>query len=157
VATERLLVKLVYRPGRHASKMSQAVPVHRTLRTIAWLNPRVVGRDTWRVVKGSHIAGRKCLYHAAKVGLVPPHPTLGLLYIPPKAHGKRLVENHRELFGIIHCRDEYDTNEVFVVALENPRKDWVWMATNEGRRGWVAKGRDVGRRGSSTGRARVWH
>jgi hypothetical protein len=48
-----------------------------------------------------------------------------------RTYGKRLVENLRELFGIIHRRDEYSSEEKFIAALENARNDLVWNATIE--------------------------
>jgi transposase len=46
-----------------------------------------------------------------------------------RTYGKRLVENLRELFGIIHRRDEYSSEATFLAALENARNDLVWNAT----------------------------
>jgi transposase len=46
-------------------------------------------------------------------------------------HGKRLVEDLRKLFGVIHRRDEYASEATFRRALESAEGDLVWDATVE--------------------------
>jgi transposase len=46
-----------------------------------------------------------------------------------QAHGKRLLEDLRKLFRVIHREDEYANTDTFKAALERARDDLVWNAT----------------------------
>jgi transposase len=46
-----------------------------------------------------------------------------------QAYGKCLLEHLRDLFGIIHRRDEYPTEVGFRIALGRVRNELVWAAT----------------------------
>jgi transposase len=48
-----------------------------------------------------------------------------------QAHGQRLLEHLRKLFGTIHRREEYASDATFRRALERIRIDLVWDATME--------------------------
>lgn len=48
-----------------------------------------------------------------------------------RAYGRRLLEHLRQLFGIIHRRDEYASPATFRRALERVRDELVWDATVE--------------------------
>lgn len=48
-----------------------------------------------------------------------------------QSHGKRLLADLRKLFGVIHRRDKYASNDTFRRALEAARNDLVWDATME--------------------------
>lgn len=48
-----------------------------------------------------------------------------------QAYGRLLLEHFRKLFGTIHRRDEYQSEQTFRQALERVRKDLVWDATME--------------------------
>jgi transposase len=47
-----------------------------------------------------------------------------------REYGRRLLEHFRKLFGIIHRREEYQSEETFRRALERARNDLVWEATS---------------------------
>jgi transposase len=68
-----------------------------------------------------------CLAHLIRdVKFLAEHPDLR-----NQAHGKRLLAGLRKLFGVIHRRDTYVTEETFRRALETARNDLVWDATLE--------------------------
>jgi transposase len=48
-----------------------------------------------------------------------------------REYGRRLLTHFRKLFGIIHRRDEYQSDATFQRALERARNDLVWEATME--------------------------
>jgi transposase len=48
-----------------------------------------------------------------------------------RAYGKRLVDDLRKLFDVIHRREEYPSQTAFRRALEAARNDLVWDATME--------------------------
>jgi hypothetical protein len=48
-----------------------------------------------------------------------------------RAYGKRLIDDLRKLFDVIHRREEYTSEAAFRRALEAARNDLVWDATME--------------------------
>jgi transposase len=80
-----------------------------------------------KYMKDFNVALQFCLAHLIRdYKFLAEHPD-------PKnrEYGRRMLEHFRKLFGIIHRREEYQSEETFRRALERARNDLVWEATSE--------------------------
>ena len=74
-----------------------------------------------------HVLVQFCLAHFIRdVKFLAEHPDAA-----NRSYGERLIELLRELFGIIHRREEYGTERGFRRALEKVKGELVWAATLE--------------------------
>lgn len=80
-----------------------------------------------KYMKDFNVAVQFCLAHFIRdVKFLAEHPNR-----KNRAYGQRLLDHLRKLFGTIHRRDEYATEEGFRRALGRVRNDLVWDATME--------------------------